>query len=66
MRLNHTLETIEDRISALKEARLFNAREIQDLEERTMVINDELEKLLEKKGELIAQERMKEYFKDEQ
>jgi len=65
MRSDHTLETIEDRINTLKEARLFNAQEIQNLEERTMIINDELEKLLEKKGELIAQQRMKEYFKDE-
>jgi len=61
-----TLMEIEQRIATLQEARMDNASKVRDLEERTMIINDELEKILIKKGELQAAERMKEYFKDEQ
>ena len=61
-----TLMEIEQRIATLRSARMDNASSIRDLEERTMIINDELEKILIKKGELQATERMKEYFKDEQ
>jgi len=61
-----TLIEIEQRIATLHEARMDNASKVRDLEERTMIINDELEKILIKKGELQAAERMKEYFKDEQ
>jgi len=61
-----TLMEIEQRIATLRSARMDNASSIRDLEERTMIINDELEKILIKKGELQAAERMKEYFKDEQ
>ncbi len=61
-----TLMEIEQRIATLRSARMENASSIRDLEERTMIINDELEKILIKKGELQAAERMKEYFKDEQ
>ena len=60
-----TLMEIEQRIATLQEARMDNASKVRDLEERTMIINDELEKILIKKGELQASERMKEYFKDE-
>ena len=61
-----TLMEIEQRIATLRSARMENASSIRDLEERTMIINDELEKILVKKGEIQATERMKEYFKDEQ
>tara|TARA_Y100000385_G_C12637202_1_gene443839 strand:+ start:288 stop:479 length:192 start_codon:yes stop_codon:yes gene_type:complete len=61
-----TLMEIEQRIATLRSARMDNASSIRDLEERTMIINDELEKILIRKGELQAAERMKEYFKDEQ
>ncbi len=61
-----TLMEIDQRIATLRSARMENASSIRDLEERTMIINDELEKILIKKGELQAAERMKEYFKDEQ
>jgi len=61
-----TLMEIEQRIATLHEARMDNASKVRDLEERTMIINDELEKILIRKGELQAAERMKEYFKDEQ
>ena len=61
-----TLMEIEQRIATLQEARMDNASKVRDLEERTMINNDELEKILRKKGELQAAERMKEYFKDEQ
>jgi len=60
-----TLMEIEQRIATLRSARMDNASSIRDLEERTMIINDELEKILIKKGEIQASERMKEYFKDE-
>ena len=60
-----TLMEIDMRINKLKQARVTNATSIRDLEERTMIINDELEKILVKKGEIQAAERMKEYFKDE-
>ena len=61
-----TLMEIEQRIATLRSARMENASSIRDLEERTMIINDELEKILIRKGEMQAAERMKEYFKDEQ
>jgi len=61
-----TLMEIEQRIATLHEARMDNASKVRDLEERTMIINDELEKILIKKGELQAAERIKEYFKEEQ
>ena len=61
-----TLMEIEQRIATLRSARMDNASSIRDLEERTMIINDELEKILIRKGEMQAAERMKEYFKDEQ
>jgi len=61
-----TLIEIEQRIATLHAARMDNASKVRDLEERTMIINDELEKILIKKGELQAAERIKEYFKDEQ
>jgi hypothetical protein len=64
--MNNTVVSIDQRIRKLKEARQQNAIEIRNLEERTMVINDELERLLVRKGELIVQERMQQYFKDEQ
>ena len=60
-----TLMEIEQRIATLRSARMENASSIRDLEERTMIINDELEKILIRKGEMQASERMKEYFKDE-
>jgi len=60
-----TLMEIEQRIATLRSARMDNASSIRDLEERTMIINDELEKILIRKGEMQASERMKEYFKDE-
>ena len=60
-----TLIEIEQRIATLHEARMDNASKVRDLEERTMIINDELEKILIRKGEMQASERMKEYFKDE-
>ena len=60
-----TLIEIEQRINRLKAARVENARSIKDLEEQNEVINLELEKALIKKGELTAQDRMKEYFKGE-
>ena len=66
MRSDHTLETIEEQINKLKTARISNADDIKGLEERNEVIIVEIEKLLVRKGELIAQDRMKEYFKDEQ
>ena len=46
-----TLIEIEQRIATLHEARMDNASKVRDLEERTMIINDELEKILIKKGE---------------
>ena len=63
--MNQLIE-IEQRINRLKAARVENAKSIKDLEEQNEVINLELEKALIKKGELTAQDRMKEYFKDEQ
>ena len=60
-----TLMEIDMRINKLKQARVANGTSIRDLEEQNEVIIVELEKLLVKKGELTAQERMKEYFKDE-
>ena len=60
-----TLIEIEQRINRLKAAKVENAKSIKDLEEQNEVINLELEKALIKKGEIIAQDRMKEYFKDE-
>ena len=60
-----TLIEVEQRINRLKAARVENARSIKDLEEQNEVINLELEKALIKKGELTAQDRMKEYFKGE-
>ena len=61
-----TLIEVEQRINRLKAAKVENAKSIKDLEEQNEVINLELEKALIKKGELTAQDRMKEYFKDEQ
>jgi len=61
-----TLIEIEQRINTLKAARVENAQSIKNLEEQNEVINLELEKALIKKGEIVAQNRMKEYFKDEQ
>ena len=61
-----TLIEVEQRINRLKAARVENAKSIKDLEEQNEVINLELEKALIKKGELTAQDRMKEYFKGEQ
>jgi len=61
-----TLIEIEQRINRLKAARVENAQSIKNLEEQNEVINLELEKVLIKKGEIVAQNRMKEYFKDEQ
>ena len=60
-----TLIEIEQRINRLKAAKVENAKSIKDLEEQNEVINLELEKALIKKGEIAAQDRMKEYFKDE-
>ena len=60
-----TLIEIEQRINRLKAARVENAKSIKNLEEQNEVINLELEKALVKKGEIAAQDRMKEYFKDE-
>jgi len=60
-----TLIEIEQRINRLKAAKVENAKSIKDLEEQNEVINLELEKALIKKGELTAQDRMKEYFKEE-
>ena len=60
-----TLIEIEQRINKLKAARVENAQSIKNLEEQNEVINLELEKALIKKGEIIAQNRMKEFFKDE-
>ena len=60
-----TLIEIEQRINRLKAAKVENAKSIKDLEEQNDVINLELEKSLIKKGEITAQDRMKEYFKDE-
>ena len=60
-----TLIEIEQRINRLKAAKVENAKSIKDLEEQNEVINLELEKALIKKGEITAQDRMKEYFKDE-
>jgi hypothetical protein len=61
-----TLMEIEERIKRLKAAKAANASSIKDLEEQNEVINLELEKALIEKGEITAQDRMKEYFKDEQ
>ena len=61
-----TLIEVEQRINKLKAARVENAQSIKNLEEQNEVINLELEKALIKKGEIVAQNRMKEYFKDEQ
>ena len=61
-----TLIEVEQRINRLKAARVENAKSIKDLEGQNEVINLELEKALIKKGELTAQDRMKEYFKGEQ
>ena len=60
-----TLIEIEQRINKLKAARSSNASSIKELEERNEVVMVELEKALIQKGEIKAQERMKEYFKDE-
>ena len=60
-----TLMEIDMRINKLKQARVANGTSIRDLEEQNEVIIVELEKLLVKKGEITAQDRMKEYFKDE-
>jgi hypothetical protein len=57
---------IDMRINKLKQARVANATSIRDLEEKNEVIIIELEKILVKKGEIQAAERMREYFKDEQ
>ena len=57
--MNQLIE-IEQRINRLKAARIENAKSIKDLEEQNEVINLELEKALIKKGELTAQDRMKE------
>ena len=59
-----TLIEIEQSIQRLKSARVANATSIKDLEEQNEVINVELEKLLVRKGEIAAQERMKNYFED--
>jgi len=59
-----TLIEIELRINRLKAAQVENAQSIKDLEEQNEVINLELEKALIKKGELTAQERIKNYFED--
>ena len=59
-----TLIEIELRINRLKAAQVENAQSIKDLEEQNEVINLELEKALIKKGEITAQERMKNYFED--
>ena len=61
-----TLIEVEQRINKLKAARSANAASIKELEERNEVVILELEKALIQKGNIIAQERMKEYFKDEQ
>lgn len=61
-----TLMEIDMRINKLKQARVANATSIRDLEEKNEVIIIELEKILVKKGEIQAAERMREYFKDEQ
>ena len=60
-----TLIEIEQRINKLKAAKVENAQSIKNLEEQNEVINLELEKALIKKGEITAQNRMKEFFKDE-
>ena len=59
-----TLMEIDVRINKLKQARVANATSIRNLEEQNEVINVELEKLLVRKGELSAQERMKNYFEE--
>ena len=61
-----TLMEIDMRINKLKQARVANTTSIRDLEEKNEVIIIELEKILVKKGEIQAAERMREYFKDEQ
>lgn len=60
-----TLIEIEQSIQRLKQARGVNATSIKDLEEQNEVINVELEKLLVRKGELLAQDRMKQYWDTE-
>jgi len=60
-----TLIEIEQRIEGLKQAKSSVSSRIQKLEEHNEAINLELEKALIKKGEITAQDRMKEYFKDE-
>ena len=55
---------IEKRIEGLKEAKISLASRIQELEEFNEVINLELEKALIEKGRIIAEENMREYFKD--
>ena len=59
------LANIEERINTLKAARVENAQSIKNLEEQNEVINLELEKALIKKGKIIAEENIKEYFKGE-
>ena len=59
-----TLIEIEQRINRLKAARVENAKSIKNLEEQNEVINLELEKALIKKGKILAEENMREYFKD--
>ena len=59
------LTNIEERINTLKAARVENAQSIKNLEEQNEVINLELEKALIKKGKIIAEENIKEYFKGE-
>ena len=60
-----TLIEIEQRINKLKAARSANAASIKELEERNEIVILELEKALIQKGNIIAQDRMKEFFKDE-
>ena len=59
-----SLIDIERRIEGLKEAKSTVAFRIQELEEYNEVINLELEKALIEKGKLIAEENIREYFKD--
>ena len=56
---------IEQHINTLKATRVGNVKSIKNLEKQNEVINLELEKALIKKGKIIAEENIKEYFKGE-
>ena len=56
---------IEQHINTLKATRVGNVKSIKNLEKQNEVINLELEKALIKKGKIIGEENIKEYFKGE-